>query len=444
MPQNTLKPLLLNDTEHRELAQLARGSDPRLAERARILLCRANGLSRDQTAEILGYSKKSVSIWSTRFRKNGLEGLVDLRGRSRRAKSKMAKTRFAAQSSSSSSKNAGPRPPSMRSIAETARVSAMTVSRVLRNDPHVHSETRQRVLEAAQEISYSPDPELGKLMVRLRKRRTSCFKGTICCLEAKAWNRIASGYYQNLVTGAKARAESLGFAWNTYPLETFISNPEHSSRVLHNRGVEGILLPPAPFDTYQHLVSSDSIWKRFAVISATVATRMPACQRVIPDYFRNTMRVCTELSERGHRRIGLALPFSSNRWTKNHQMGAFFSFHRTVNREAIAPLLYRCYNNNKSEQVRLRQWFQQEKPDALVICSSLISDEIVRMLELSPSGPIPIATLLRLDNSVSGINELPERVGSIAAKMLGNMIVNNEKDVPEQPTVTMVEGVWCE
>ena len=43
-------------------------------------------------------------------------------------------------------------------IAEAAGVSQMTVSRVLNNYPHIRFETRERVLRAAKDLGYMPNP----------------------------------------------------------------------------------------------------------------------------------------------------------------------------------------------------------------------------------------------------------------------------------------------
>ena len=54
--------------------------------------------------------------------------------------------------------------PSLNDIALAASVSKMTVSRVLRNQRKVASETREAVLAAAKELGYVPDPQVTRLM----------------------------------------------------------------------------------------------------------------------------------------------------------------------------------------------------------------------------------------------------------------------------------------
>ena len=45
----------------------------------------------------------------------------------------------------------------IRDIAKMARVSHMTVSRALNDDPRVREETRKRILELVNKLDYRPD-----------------------------------------------------------------------------------------------------------------------------------------------------------------------------------------------------------------------------------------------------------------------------------------------
>ena len=64
-----------------------------------------------------------------------------------------------------------PAPQNLQAIARVAGVSAMTVSRVLRNFPRVAADTRRSVLQAVKKVGYTPDPHMGRLMARVRSYR---------------------------------------------------------------------------------------------------------------------------------------------------------------------------------------------------------------------------------------------------------------------------------
>ena len=71
-----------------------------------------------------------------------------------------------------------PQPPAkirvgLREVAAAAKVSVMTVSLALRDNPRISATTRERVKRLAAELGYHPDPELSRLMNHLRVSRTA-------------------------------------------------------------------------------------------------------------------------------------------------------------------------------------------------------------------------------------------------------------------------------
>lgn len=97
-------------------------------ERANIILLRIEGLGVEAVAARLGTTTKRVSMWSTRFARSGLDGLVDQPGRGRKASISAAKVARVITEAT--------RPPpgrsrwSIRSMARHAGVSASSVQRI--------------------------------------------------------------------------------------------------------------------------------------------------------------------------------------------------------------------------------------------------------------------------------------------------------------------------
>ncbi len=60
----------------------------------------------------------------------------------------------------------------LRDIARAARVCLMTVSLSLRDHPKISEPTRRRVRRIADQLGYRPDPEIARLIGRLRSSRT--------------------------------------------------------------------------------------------------------------------------------------------------------------------------------------------------------------------------------------------------------------------------------
>ena len=83
----TIRALELESGQRQALLAVVRSakSSVRDVRRARIVLCRADGLSQAQTAAQVGVNRPVVSTWEGRFRREGIAGLRDKKGRGRKA-----------------------------------------------------------------------------------------------------------------------------------------------------------------------------------------------------------------------------------------------------------------------------------------------------------------------------------------------------------------------
>jgi len=400
----------------------------RKADYAKMVLFRADGLTPSQIAQKLNCSSKRVSRWLARFRKKGIKSLgIAFTDEN---EPEIESTRKTTKHKTSSRIT-------MRRIAEKANVSTMTVSRVFNNHPHVRSQLRVRILKIAKEAGYRPDPELSKLMLHLRKQKESRFQGIICSLEAQQWGAEDDDYFRPLVTGAKEQAEALGFGWQTSSLEEFLNNPKHFSRMWYNRGVEGILLPPASYQTRDQALPLHSYWDRFSVVAATYSIPYPTFHRVVPNHFKNINLVCQKLTEQGYQRIGLVIPESLDQRGHHHFSGGFAAFHLSTSKAMIPPFLY----DKIGDASKLRRWLELKKPDALIVSSGKIAQNIIQQLKSFKSARTAIAAIA-LPGKGAGIDELPKEIGAKSIELIASMIVHRNTGLPTHPTVLMIEGIW--
>jgi transposase len=74
-----VKVIELEDEDRAELERIvrARKSEARMIERARIVLCAAEGLKGTEIAERVGCSEMTVVKWRGRYAERGIEGLKD-------------------------------------------------------------------------------------------------------------------------------------------------------------------------------------------------------------------------------------------------------------------------------------------------------------------------------------------------------------------------------
>lgn len=80
MPNRPAAPLVLREGDHPRLTAMTRSPTVRagLAQRARILLLAAEGLSNTEIADKVGVSRPTVLVWRQRYVDGGIDGLSDL------------------------------------------------------------------------------------------------------------------------------------------------------------------------------------------------------------------------------------------------------------------------------------------------------------------------------------------------------------------------------
>lgn len=322
----------------------------------------------------------------------------------------------------------------VRTIAEAAGVSAMTVSRALSNRPRIAPATRSLVMKIAARLGYQPDPEVAKLMVHLRARRKPKFQSVICALTTrptKSFNR----YTNDLAEGACRRAESLGYGFTLMHVAPGPNLRRNLQRILLSRGVEGVLVLPLQEATDLRALFN---WNDFSVIAATSSVTAPPIHRVMPNHYANTLTLFRQLAGFGYRRIGLTMSaVQDNR--VNHVFTAAATWHNLHESHVqIPPLIFESANARD-----LRTWFNRYKLDAIVTNEASAVTGFARTLGLPIPGPIGFAsTSIEPSSDLTGIDELPQEIGATAIDLLASKLQRRERGLPATPTATLVDGRW--
>jgi DNA-binding LacI/PurR family transcriptional regulator len=324
--------------------------------------------------------------------------------------------------------------PTLRTIARAAGVSAMTVSRVLRNLGAISPARRAQVKKIAAQLGYRPDPAVAKLMYHLRNRRKPSFQGSICAITAQSPNEPLSDYAAGVVAGARKQAEAHGYAFSMLYTETTPDASRNLQRMLRSRGIEGVLLLPMGTPGTLHRLLD---WREFSVVATTSSVLAPDFNRVMPHHFKNAQLLCQSLDQLGYRRIGLVQTFDHVQRIY-HAIGAAVMWHSAFNRDrVVAPFIYR------EEPVGLARWFRQEKPDVIVGITERFCLQFAEQLGLQIPGPIGFATTSTQPGArCAGIDQLPRQLGVASIDLLTAMIQRGEKGVPAIPATTQLLGRW--
>lgn len=329
-----------------------------------------------------------------------------------------------------------PMRPSLRSIARMANVSAMTVSRVLRNVGTVSSRKSVQIKRIAAQLGYRPDPTVAKLMHHLRVRCKPAFQASICALTTRSVDEHHP-FFDEILRGARQRADELGYGFDLLHVAKGQNSSASLQRILRSRGVEGLLLlPMANTASLAELLD----WNEFSVIAATSSVTAPLVRRVTPHHFENMLMLCRELAARGYRRLGLAHPLDHDRRV-GHAFAAAINWHSLYEGGALLPPL--IYEDFRGDQ--LVAWFKEHQPEVLIAHSARHCQMISRMISPHVSGRIVITSTYAAPGSAyAGIDELADEIGSTAIGQLAGLVQRGVRGIPVRPTTTMVLGKWVD
>ena len=121
-----------------------------------------------------------------------------------------------------------------------------TVSKALRHDSKVSSATLDLVQQAAPKIDYSPNPYVGQVMSSMRRRSTANFRGNIALVFKDSSLPLAADIrHKQIIKGVRERLEELGYQIDEF--ELIANRPESLGRILHARGIRGVLFSMPSF-----------------------------------------------------------------------------------------------------------------------------------------------------------------------------------------------------
>lgn len=328
---------------------------------------------------------------------------------------------------------------SQRDLARLAGVSPMTVSLALRGHPSISETTRDRIRKLAEKHHYRPDPSLAALNAYRLRNTERRFQGTLVWLthfpSASGWREMI--HAERYFTGAAQRADELG-----YQLEEFWRaepglSPKRATQILLARGVKGIIAAPLPAPVKSLTLD----WKHFPCITLGYSLREPRLNVVMNHQSRNMKQLVHRLHLLGYRRIGLAMPSANNERVDQNYLSGYLISQRETGGAVLEPLL--------ADDFCLpifRKWLRKQKPDCLVI-SPVWYDEVRSWLQsenLRVPSDIGLAapSVDPSSRNLSGIDESPALIGSMAINALVGMIHGREHGIPERPWSLLAEGVW--
>jgi LacI family transcriptional regulator len=179
----------------------------------------------------------------------------------------------------------------VRDVARKAGVSAMTVSRVVNDQPGVSSETRKKIEAAIAELNYAPSKVAGSLT----SQRTELL-GMIV-------PDVSNPFFGPIVRGAETAARKAGYRLLLCNSESDLRlEKDYVSDLVEHR-VEGLLIAPVGDKSAGHL--GRLVDRRFPVVLLDRQVEGLACDSVTLDNVDSARRLAAHLISVGHRRIAM-------------------------------------------------------------------------------------------------------------------------------------------
>lgn len=329
----------------------------------------------------------------------------------------------------------------MRDVAEKAGVSVMTVSRVLRNQRNISTETKDKVNKIAAELGYRPNPMVSALMSYRRSARQTITYSSLGFLTAfptrQAWreNRLFHEFFE----GAKACADRHGFGLEEFWLREPGMSTERMSQILYNRNVPGLLIAPLPV-SQGHLRLD---WDKFSAVTIGYSLARPLLHRAVNHQFRSMRLAMRQLRKVGYKRMGLAMSASYDSRVDHQWSGSFLAEQVRFEPADRVPLY--LVEDEQWTEASFVKWFRKHEPDVIISQQK----EILKWLgnlNLKVPEDVGFVHMNCPDSSgeFAGIYQNGKVIGEVAVDFLVAMVQRNERGVPNLAHSILVEGTWVD
>lgn len=328
-------------------------------------------------------------------------------------------------------------PLTIRSLAGQLRLSAMTVSRALRNAAGVSAATRKMVLAAAESRGYRPDPSLAVLNAYRHGKRHLLPHETIAFVTnfptADEWRRV--GTFLRYFNGAQARAIELGYTLEHFWLNEPELTPRRASQILRSRGIRGLLIGPL-----HHCESTLQLdWSEFTTVAIGRSLQAPMLTTVSTNHSQ-----CVELAwqkawERGYRRIGLVLTEEEEARTAGTVHAAHMLQQYRHGNEALPLFITPDFAPEP-----LVAWVKRHEPDLILSGNHQHYEVLVEALGESAKRIKFLNLNTNPRSEMGGVDQGHDRVGEEAVAMLHQKLIRRETGIPARRELTLLDGIWKE
>lgn len=330
-------------------------------------------------------------------------------------------------------------------IAKKVGVSKMTVSRALREDPSVATETSKKILEAAKELGYVPNPKLARLMHEMAQSRSQPnVLGELAYITTDETETSWRNYYHELGCFEGASAEALAYGYKLLPVwaRSRRYGKGKLSDFLWSRGVDGLIIAPLGKGMIGNQL--DIEWDKFCSVQIGATMTKPKLNLVRHNHYKGMVQSLVGLENLGYKKIGLCTSNVSDMRSYHRWTSAYLHW-RTIRNYTKQTLPSYHYESGNVDRIAFKEWIGKHKIEAII---SMDGELINTCADLGIQIPETIGFSV-LDNPgtesrTTGIDQSAHQIGRKAVDDLIVSVRKGAKGIPLHPVQTIVEGKWIE
>lgn len=309
-------------------------------------------------------------------------------------------------------------------VAREAKVSHMTVSRVVKNIHAVSPETKSRVESAIRKLGYRPDPVLSAL-ANYRSQVIKPSHGNVLayinCEEPSEFLINQDVYWE----GAQREAKYLGYELEPIKLGRN-QDQRRLSKMLYYRGIRGVIIGP----TYNAWNFEGFKWENFAAVSLSPLRHQPNFHSVTVDAFDAASMGYRYLEQKGCKRIGLVLADWANDRSGYRYLGGYHAAH---GRKGAKTFIFEHANPNVKS---FTSWMKESGVDGVL---TIHSEVWFAAFDLG----IKVVLL----NSFEKINSVPtcildySLIGKEGMILIHDLLLRREYGISDRPKTVLLKTV---
>jgi DNA-binding LacI/PurR family transcriptional regulator len=325
-------------------------------------------------------------------------------------------------------------------VAAAAGVTLSTASRAIGDNPRISVKVRKRVRAVARQLGYVRNATVSAIMRDYRVSARTTYRETLAYLsfhDPAAWKQPDLYFYEEVLHGARARGNSLGYTLAPFWLNAPGVRLRRLADILEARGIRGVLLAPLP-----ELTASLAFpWQRFSCVAVGFMLQAPLLHRSGRDLFRDMGALLEALVARGYQRIGFAADRAIENRLANLSEARFALFQQDLPADRrVPPCVVSPYSADE-----FLAWFERHRPEVVISEDHRPLDWLTARGWRVPADVGFACISTRRDRpGVAGIAPALEEIGACGLDLLAAAVQSGERGAPVQPHATLSYGRWLD